>query len=77
MVIYQCSKKCVQQCLVQAIGEMGDLQDFQKRANHRSLTEASVTLTAQLFGGLTASFYMIMTEYTKHAKTLSVKKNSG
>ncbi len=48
MVVYQCSKKCVQQCLVQAIGEMGDLQDFQKRANHRSLTEASVTLTAQL-----------------------------
>lgn len=32
---------------------------------------------ALLFGELKTSFHMIINEYTKHAKTLSVKKNSG
>uniref|UniRef100_A0A672N0Z6 Uncharacterized protein n=1 Tax=Sinocyclocheilus grahami TaxID=75366 RepID=A0A672N0Z6_SINGR len=54
------------------VGEMGDLLDLEAR-----LTGASVSSTAQLFGVLRTTVFTIMTAYTKHGKTSSMKKNSG
>ncbi len=53
--VYQCSIGC-EQHLVQAMGEIDDLSDFQKGRIMRShLAGMSVTLTAQLFGVLTTT----------------------
>ncbi len=57
---------------------MSELSDFRKgQIMGACLTGASVNLTAQLFGVLETTVFMIMNAYTKHGKTSLEKKNSG
>ncbi len=67
-IVHQCSSiSCIQQCLVQAMGEMGDLSDFQNGQ--------IMSLAVHLYGVLRTAF-MIMTACTKHGKTSLEKKKS-
>ena len=57
---------------------MGDLSIFQKgQIFSARLVVASVTSTATLLGTYRTTASQVMTTYTNHGKTSSIKSNSG
>lgn len=71
------SKKCVQQWLVHAFCEIGDLSDFQNgQIMGAYLAGASVTLTARLFSVLRSTVFTIVTAHKAWQDFVS-EDNSG